>query len=426
MAASVHAGDVPPPAAAQAPDAWGVTPPAWLASSAAVREGSDSSIYGVSDNLAGHPDIANVSSSFTTLSASLTLDLLAASEGRKDGAFKTLTLAYAADYTEYRAASREDNLRNTLTLEATGGAGPWSFSVDNPLLYVDGSREDAFFNFYNNLGYGVVRERRNQVQERNRSFLRYDAPNWFARAVDSATYYNLLVDEHNPIGAYKGYANWVNRNDANTGLDLGYKVTPEFSLTAGWRIGEQTQAHYYYSLVADDCTYNRALLGFEGQPFHWLQAQFSAGPDFRRYSDAAHLGLSGDRHTWLFLKGQLKAAFTPSDALNASARVWHFVSSAGVSSIQETELSLAYQHVFSKRLSASAGLAALGHRYDAPTVRNDWTSSVPINATYALAKGLSLSADFMATSGRSHLPAAVSPGQGFEDNIASLSLKAAF
>jgi hypothetical protein len=422
MAASVHAEGAPSPA----PDSWGLTLPGWLAASVAVREGSDSSIYGVSDNLAGHPDIANVSSPFTTLSASLTFDLLAASGGRRDGTFKALTLAYSADYTEYGAASREDNLRNTLTLEAAGGAGPWSFSVDNPLLYVDGSREDAFFNFYNNLGYGVVRERRNQVQERNRSFLRYDAPGWFARAVDSATFYNLLVDEHDPVGAYKGYANWVNRDDVNTGLDLGYKVTPDFSLTAGWRIGEQTQAHYYYSLVADDSTYNRALLGFEGAPFHWLQAQFSAGPDFRRYGDAAHLGLTGDRHTWLFMKGQLKATITPSDTLAGSARVWHFVSSAGVSSIQETEVSLVYQHVFSRRLSASAGLSSLGHRYDAPTVRNDWTSSVPISATYALTPGLSLSADYSATSGHSHLPAAAAPGQNFEDNIASLSLKASF
>lgn len=430
MAASLQAQGAPSlPAApaAAAPDAWGLAPPSWLtAASVSVREGVDSSIYGVSDNLAGHPAIANVSSAFTTISAGLTLDLLAASGPKGGGLLKVLTLAYSADYTGYGAAAREDNLRNTFTLEASGSEGPWSFSVDNPLLYVDGSREDEFFNFYNNLGYGAVRERRNQVQERNRSFLRYDAPGWFARAVDSATYYNLLVDEHDPVGAYKGYTNWVNRDDMNTGLDLGYKVTPDFAFTAGWRIGEQTQAHYSYSLVADDSTYNRALLGFEGQALKWLRAQFSAGPDFRRYGDADHLGLDGDRHTWLFLKGQLKADFTPSDSLTASARVWHFVSSAGVSSIQETEESLLYRHAFSGRLSASAGLAALGHRYDAPTVRDDWTASVPINVTYALTRGLSLSADYSATSGHSHLPVAVTPGQNFEDNIASLSLKASF
>jgi hypothetical protein len=408
-------------------DAWGVTLPIWLsAASVTVKEGNDSNIYGVSDNLAGHPDIANVSSWFTTLSANLTFNLLAASGPQGDSILKTLTFAYSADYTQYAAAAREDNLRNTFTLEAAGGGGPWSFSIDNPLLYVDGSKEDEFFNLYNNLGYGLVRERRNQIQERNTSFVRYDVPDWFLRAADSATYYNLLIDEHNPVGIYKGYANWINRDDINAGLDLGYKLTPDFSLVSGWRIGQQTQAQLYYNPATSDSTYNRALFGWEGVPLKWLQLQLVAGPDFRRYSDASHLGLTGDRHTWLYLQGQLTATFTPADTLTASEKVWHFVSSAGVYSIQETAESLVYRHAFSKQLSASAGLKVLGHRYDAPTVRDDWTTAVPINVTYALTRNLSVSGDYSATSGHSHLPVAVTPGQSFEDNIVSLSLKASF
>jgi len=422
------ASAMPAPAARHpASDEWGVCLPAWLsAASLSVREGYDSSIYGVSDNLAGHPAIANVSSRFTTLSASVTFNLLAASQPRDAGPVKALTLAYSADYTQYAAAAREDNLRNTLALHAAGGAGPWSFSVDNPLIYVDGSREDEFFSFYNNLGYGAVRERRNQVQERNTSFLRYDTADWFIRAVDSATFYNLLIDEHDPVGAYKGYANWVNRDDANAGLDLGFKLVPDFALVAGWRLGSQTQAHYHYSLVHDDSTYDRALLGFEGKPLPWLQAQLLTGPDFHRYSDAARLGLAGDRHTWFYLKGQLTATFTPADTLTASERVWHFVSSAGVSSIQETVENLTYKHDFSSRLSASVGLGELGHRYDAPTVRDDWTTSVPVGVAYALTRDLTVSAEYSATSGHSRFPAAVTPGQNFEDNIVSLSATASF
>ncbi len=422
------ASSAPTPAASQpAPDEWGITPPNWLsAASISVKEGYDSNIYGVSDNLAGHPAIANVSSGFTTLSANVTFNLLAAS-GAQDVRFvKTLTFAYSADYTQYEAASREDNLRNTFTLDATGAGGPWSFSIDNPLLYVDGSKEDEFFNFYNNLGYGAVRERRNQIQERNVSFLRYDATGWFVRAVDSVSYYNLLIDEHNPVGAFKGYANWVNRDDMNAGLDLGFKLSPDFAFVAGWRLGSQTQAHTTFSLVGDDSTYDRALFGFDGRPLSWLQAQLLSGPDFRRYSNAAHLGITGDRHTWFYLKGQLTATLAPSDTLTGSAKVWHFVSSAGVSSIQETTENLTYKHDFSKRLSASVGLAELGHRYDTPTVRDDWTTSVPVNFTYALARDISISADYSATSGHSHYPVAVTPGQSFEDNIVSLSVKASF
>lgn len=417
----------PPAAAAPDADAWGIAPAKWLsAASVAVTEGNDSNIYGVATNLAGHPAIANISSAYTTLSASIAFDLLAGAGTQDSGFLKTLTLAYVAEYTQYEAAAREDNLRNTFTLDAAGKDGPWSFSIDNPLLYVDGSKEDEFFSYYNNLGYGVVRERRNQIQERNTSFLRYDWTRGFVRAVGSATYFNLLIDEHDPVGAYKGYANWVNRDDVNGGLDLGYDVTPGFSLIGGWRIGQQTQAHYSYSLVADDSTYNRALLGFEGAPVNWLHAQLLTGPDFRRYSDAAHLGLYGDRHTWFYLKGQLAATLSPSDTLSASERVWHFVSSAGVSSIQETAENLIYTHDFSKQLSFSTGVKALGHRYDAPTVRDDWTTTVPVDITYAFTRGLSSSVDYSATTGHSHLPVAVSPGQSFEDNLVSLTIKASF
>jgi len=418
----------PAPAAKQpAADEWGVSLPDGLSSaSLSVKEGYDSSIYGVSDNLAGRPAIANISSWFTTLSAGVTFDLLAAFGPKNAGFLDKLTVSYSADYTRYAAAAREDNLRNTVTLDAAGKDGPWSFSIDNPLFYVDGSREDEFFNLYNNLGYGAVRERRNQVQERNISFLRYDAADWFIRAVDSASYFNLLIDEHNPVGAYMGYANWVNRDDVNAGLDLGFKLTPNLAFVAGWRLGSQTQAHYYYSLVGDDSTYNRALLGFEGKPLSWLQAQLLTGPDFRRYSNAAHLGITGDRHTWFYLKGQLTATFTATDTLTASERVWHFVSSAGVASIQETIENLTYEHDFSRRLSLSVGLRELGHRYDAPTVRNDWATSIPVDVTYALTRDLSVSADYSAMSGHSRFPVAVSPGQSFEDNIVSLSVKASF
>jgi hypothetical protein len=424
-AAAIHA-QAPAPGS-PASGAWAAVAPNWLTtSSVGAKEGLDTNIFGVSTNLAGHPDIANVSSWFTTVSTHVTLDLLDGAGARHSGFFTTLTLAYAADYTAYEAVAREDNLRNTLTLTVRGKNGPWTLSIDNPLLYVDGSKEDAFFSTYNNLGYGVVRERRNQVQERNNSFLRYDAPGWFARAVDSVTYYNLLIDEHNPVGPYKGYANWVNRDNINLGTDFGYKLTPDFALVAGWRIGQQTQARLVYNPVDNDNTYNRALFGFEGKLLPWLQAQATAGPDFRRYSDGANSGIQGNRHTWLYAQSGLTATFSPDDTLAAASKVWHFVSSAGVSSIQETQDSLTYQHLFSKRLSASAGAALLGHRYDFPAVRNDWTRNYPVNATYAFGARWSASADYANTGGHSHLPVAVSPGQNFTDNLLSLSLKASF
>src|ERR1019366_4542984 len=110
-----------PAETAPAADAWGVTPPGWLsAASPSVQESYESNLYGASNNPAGHPAVANISSMFTTLSAGVTFNLLAASEAHGGSFLKTLTFAYSADYTQYRAAAREDNLRNTFMLEAVG------------------------------------------------------------------------------------------------------------------------------------------------------------------------------------------------------------------------------------------------------------------------------------------------------------------
>ena len=152
----------------------------------------------------------------------------------------------------------------------------------------------------------------------------------------------------------------------------------------------------------------------------------TGGPDFRRYSDGNNSGVRGNRHTWLYTQSLLTATFSPNDTLTAANKVWHFVSSAGVSSIQETQDTLTYKHLFSKQFSGSAGVALLGHRYDFPAVRNDWTRSYPVDLTYALTPKLSISADYNNTGGHSHLPIAASPGQNFSDSVVSLSVKASF
>ncbi len=401
--------------------------PSWVtAASVTVKEGNDSNIFGVSATPAGHPDVADASSAFTSISTSLTFDLLGGS-GAQNGSFlKVLTLAYAADYTAYEAVAREDNIRNTLTLTLRGKEGPWTLSIDNPLLYVDGSKTDPFYSTYSVLGYAATRERRDQIQEREASILRFDAADWFARAVANATYYNLLIDEHDPVGAYKGYINWVNRDDINAGADLGFKVTPDFAIIAGWRIGQQTQARPYYSLVDNDNTYNRALLELEGKLLSWLRLQLATGPDFRRYSDISNPGLTGNRHTWLYTQGVLTATLSPSDSVTLSNKIWHFVSSPGLTSYQDTSYNLTYKHAFSKQLSASMSAIELEARYDAPTVRDDWDRSFPLDLTYAFNRTFSVSADYTNTEGHSLLNVASTPGRTFVDNVASFSLKASF
>ncbi len=398
--------------------------PAWLGTtSASVKEGYDSNLYGVSATPAGHPNVANVSSTYTTLDATLTVDFLAPAGPRHGHFLSLLTLAYAADYTAYQAVAREDNLRNTFTLTLRGKEGPWSAAIDNQFLFVDGGKDDPFYSTYNVLGYAPTRERRKQAQERNTSFLRYDWTHAFVRVAANATYYNLMIDEHNPVGAYKGYINWVNRDDQNGGVDLGYKLAPDFALTAGWRLGSQTQGRPYYSTVDNDNTYNRALLGLEGKLFHRLQLSVVAGPDFRRYTDVESPGLTGSRHTWLYLQGQAALTLSAHDTLAVSTKVWHFVSSPGLTSFQDSASSLTYKHSFTKALEGSVAATEMESRYDAPTVRSDYDRSYPVSLTYAATRCFTLVAEFNDVTGHSLLSSTVTPGRGFNDHLVSLTAR---
>ena len=304
-----------------------------------------------------------------------------------------------------------------------GAGGPWTLLVDNTLVYVDGPTDDPFYATYSPLGYREARDRRNQVDESNYSTLRYDGKGWFARAVAEAQYYNLLIDEHNPVGAYKGYLNWVNRDDINTGADFGIGVSKDFDFVAGWRLGQQTQARTYYSPGDSNNTYNRALFGFEGRPVSWLKLSLAAGPDWRRYGDGANSGVTGGRHTWFFTESSLAATLSPSDTFTFSNKVWHWVSASGVSSYQEATSTWNYRHAFTASLSGSVGLVVQGVRYDTPNVRNDWATSFPIDLTYAFTRSVSLSLDGVGNRGRSKIPVAVDPGRDWDQRQIFLTLE---
>jgi hypothetical protein len=399
--------------------------PAWLTdASLTTKVGYDTDVFGTEYSPAEHPDIANVSSVVWGVSPSLSANLrplLPASPW-----LSTFVLSYRGDYSIYEDAANQTNERHNFLLQLKGQSDDWSYSVDNSFIDVDGSRESPIYSTLNTWGIAIPRERLDQTQERNTSWLRYDQPQWFARLTESALYYDLLDHRHDPIGAYVGYVNFINRSDSNVGADFGYKLLPAFSLLAGWRLGQQSQEEFSWGGVHNDSTYNRLLFGFEGQLTPWLKLQALAGPDWRRYSDTAHLGVTGDRHTWQYSEASLSATLSPADTLTASEKIWHWVSQNGTSSYQETDYAADYKHAFSSDLSAGAGIKVIGGRFDAPVVRNDWYTTYPVYVSYRLSHLFTLRADYFYGVGDSHFSAAVSPGQQFQDHLTTLSLAAHF
>ena len=411
--------------AALKPDAWGVSKPAWLDASLGLMESHDSNVFGVSVNPVGRANVADQGSWVSTVSPKLTVDALPLCGLSGAEGIKTLTIGYAGEYSVFDHTHSEDNAKHTVVMKLKGGSGAWSFGVDNAFLYVDGSRVGPTFATASAYSSALPRERRNQIQERPAASLRFDTDRVFLRALASASYFNLLVDHHQPVGARTGYINFVNRSDANFGVDLGYKVSDLCSYLVGWRLGQQIQARMPWGGTHSNNTYNRLVAGFEGKLLPWLSGSAMVGPDFRRYSDAPNLGITGASHTWLYAEGSLTAKLSAADSLKAATKVWHWVSSTGSTSYQDATYAIAYTHTFDRRFSVSPGVKFLAAKYDYPAVRNDQVWAFSMNATYVVSRELSVSADYFSQQSRSRIPESIGPGRSFDQNVVSLSVKLA-
>ncbi len=428
LTACLGIGLVRPLCAAEAAkaDCWGVTVPDYLSeASLTAKLGYDSNVYATDNSLPGKPDLANQESAVFSVSPKLLFNGLKLFELPKDSAVQAFSFGYSGDYVFFGSFSGENNGRHTLPFALKLKQEAWSFSLDNSFLWVQGPDDSPLYNLYSAYGTATVRERRSQIQNRFSASLRFDEGACFVRAAAAALSYNLLTDLHNSATepAYKGYQNWVDRSDIGVGLDFGYKASKDLSFIAGWRTGKQSQSRYTWGGNHCDSTFNRLQFGFEGKLASWLQGSLLAGPDFRSYSDTAFLGITGTSHTWLYLDGSLNATASADDRVTLTGKVWHWVSSTGTTSYQDSSYALTWKHSFSKQLSTSVGIKFQASNYDAPAVRHDQFFSYPVGLTYSVSKEIVLGADYQY--GKAHNRISGTLGREYTQNQFTLTLRLA-
>ncbi|MFT3828144.1 MAG: outer membrane beta-barrel protein [Opitutaceae bacterium] len=397
--------------------------------SVTVKETFDSNVFGTERNptLAGLPALAEVDSWVTTVSPKVVFNAREALGLASDSALTAFNLGYAGDYAFYHSASTETNQRHNFTQQLKGKSGDVSFAFDNSFIYVDGKSATNQYGLTSAYGTGTTRERKEQIQERAKAVLRFDNESpYFFRAVATVLYYDLQTQLRQPTGSYTGWQNYVDRQDLNIGADIGYKATKDLSLYAGYRYGEQQQDALPWSPVHNDSTYHRFLVGLEGKVAPWLKVDFQAGPDYRDYTDVANLGRIGDSETFVYTDGSITADFSKADSLTFSNKIWHWVSSTGVTAYRDSAYVLTYKHKFSGQLSGTLGFRALGSDYDLPATRKDWIYTYSAGLRYDINKQYAVTADYAYTSGDNKRSNVTYPGREFHQNLLSFGLRAAF
>jgi len=357
--------------------------PAWLTdASLSVNESYDDNVLVVSG--LGLP---TQSSWFNDVSLKLGVDLAPAlAEG---SAVQSLTLAYQPDRFTYDSASQENYTSHKITDLFKGKIGSFSYSLDNAFLYVDGSKlaetyalsqvtgANQFDKYRNNFTHSVPRERRSQYQDRYTAQVQWTTAHLYLRPVSSLTYYNLNTYLFNTSKApYLGYQDYVDRWDVNGGADLGYRVTSDFALTAGYRDGFQHQDPFSLGINSDrhysSNHYQRLLFGFEGKVASWLNVKFSAGPDYRQFNPNA--AISDLKTTRYYGEGQAVATFSKSQSLTFKYKQQIFVSSTGLVPYDDISYTLAYHWNATRKLGIDLGAKYLESNY---TLGNDIAGSAP-------------------------------------------------
>ena len=434
----------------------GIQKPAWLTDlSVGIREGYDDNVYlGGADKQylpakytvpAGSVAAVEGHESFvTTLSPKVGVDF--AKGLGKQSILQVLSLSYAPDIVRYSDASTEDYTAHRLAAAIKGKVDDLSFKLDEGFTYIDGSKYGPTYpgGFSSAYASGVLRERRDQTQDRATAALQYDQEAWFLRPTASLLYYDLNTKQ---LAGVTGYQNYADRYDVNGGADLGYKAQKDLALTLGYRYGHQEQDKFPAKVdpfgLASDSDYQRVLLGLEGKPLSWLDAKVQAGPDFRKYADTAPV--SDDSPTKYYGEATLAATPTKADTVTFNYRQWQWVSSTGKVPYYDSNFDLAYKRKLTAQLSGNIGARLQSSDYTSgntisgtaakpvatTNLRNDWYYTFSTGLKYAFTASLSADLAYainLARNEQDGLPAAQSPEskREFNDQIASVGVQYKF
>lgn len=401
--------------------------PAWLTElSLTTRESWESNVYLTNKAGPGGRDLANRPSYVTGIAPKLALDLAPLLKGSDpDFDLKHLNLAYTPEIIRFHDQPGENH---DIHRVATGLEASWaSFSIkaDNLLSLVDGSHETPQYTGRSSIAIGLIRERRDQIQDRMNLQLRYDGGGWFLRPAASFVYYDLQTDLRVATGANAGWQNYADRYDLNGGVDAGFEVLPGFFLISGYRHGRQHQGNLFAASSNSSNDYDRLLFGWEGKPLPWLKTQFQAGPDFRSYGKEVPAGHETDKN-FFYLDGSLTADCGSGDSITLKARQSEGVSGSGINSYQETSFGVVHKHKWNASVETGTELKWLRADYDDPSSMNDTLYTLHEDLAWKINKHFTLSADYSFSQSQDMTENANASLREYANHQVGISLKASY
>ena len=341
------------------------------------------------------------------------------------------SLSYAPDIAFYHNTPSEDYTAHRAGLTFGGSAGDAVWEQASAFTLIDGSRYGPTFSHPQDcpaIGGIPLRDRRHAFIYKGGLKLTWTAGNFFIRPVASAYVHDFkTVQMPNPVGGI--YVNYIDRQDVNGGLDVGYDVGRKTYLVLGYRYGRQDQFKLLGVDSPYDSAYHRILFGVEGSPVPWLKLAALGGPEIRDWAGGTPAGFDRNRLVyWVDASATLMP--DKSDAVTLLFRRFQQPAFTSSSVYDDITYSVTWKHSFNGRFSASAGMQLYIGQWDAPANRDDWIYTPSVTLAYAFNRHFSAEAaasgDWVESQTSTSSAAPYAEGREYTRHLVSLAVKYAF
>jgi hypothetical protein len=332
---------------------------------------------------------------------------------------------YTPEIVEYHDEASESHVAHRLALLFNGVVGKVTWQMQNSFTYIDGSDEGLTFGAPGGapaIGGIPLRDRREALIYRNSFGAFHNHGNWFFRPAASSYIHDFRTEQRDPA-QFPFYQNYVDRNDFNLGLDVGYKAGKDGYAFIAYRCGWQHENQLPPGSFDYSNDYQRLLLGYEGKITGWLKLNLFIGPDWRNFNHSTPPGFDQDM-VKLYVDGS--AAFTLSKVDTVLLTVKKFVQPAfgTPSAYEDITYEIAWRHRWNEKFSAMAGFKIYGGDWEPPVLREDWIYTPSASLSYAHNKHLSAELAYSYDWVDSQVPN--TPGREFTRHLVSAGVRYAF
>lgn len=297
-----------------------------------------------------------------------------------------LSASYAPEFQWFHNAPSEDHVAHRATLSVGGHRDRFVWDWRHQWLGIDGSHLGPVTlrpGDCRAIGGIPLRDRRDAVVYRTQWRATVPVDGGFVRPVAALYVHDFRTDQRpNAEPSRYLYDNFIDRWDAQGGLDVGWPVGQRGHFLIGYRFGHQHQGELLGKESPYSNDYHRFLVGFEGVPASWLKLAVLAGPDVRDWDEPPAAFRQSELLYWVDATVTLLP--TARDTITLRAVRYEQPAFTSHSVYEDILYHASWHHRFTESLTVAVSLSLYIGDWQAPAMREDWIYTPGVVARYRL------------------------------------------